>query len=109
MGISESEIKQALPFTKYPYIYANMTAPQGYLRSYAKQHPSEVDSSMMSHAPEGYYGDRQAVHTWEIAHHLPDIFYYPNLKANLTKKGKAPTKLYNAAHAMIDQKPCNKD
>ena len=103
MGIPESEIKQALPFTKYPYIYANMTAPQGYLRSYAKQHPSEVDSSMMSHAPEGYYGDRQSVHTWEVAHHLPDIFYYPNLKANLQKKGKAPTKLYQAAHAMIDQ------
>ena len=58
---------------------------------------------MMSHAPEGYYGDRQSVHTWEVAHHLPDIFYYPNLKANLQKKGKAPTKLYQAAHAMIDQ------
>ncbi len=103
LGIPESEIKQALPFTKYPYIYAHMTAPEGFLRSHAKQHPSEADASMMGHAPEGYYGDTTNVHTWEVAHHLPDIFYYPNLKQNMQKKGKAPTKLYQAAHAMIDQ------
>lgn len=103
MGIPESEIKQALPFTKYPYIYAHLTAPQNYLRSYAKQHPSEVDASMMGHAPEGYYGDTTKVHTWEVLHHLPDIFFYPNLKENLQKKGKQPTKLYAAAHSMIDK------
>ena len=103
IGIPQAEIKQALPFTKYPYLYAHMSAPQGYLRSYAKQHGSEVDESMMGHAPEGYFGDTEAVHTWEVLHHLPDAFFYPNVKENMQKKGKQPTGLYQAAHAMIDQ------
>lgn len=103
LGIPEAEIKQALPFTKYPYIYAHMTAPEGFLRSHAKQHPNEVDSNMMGDAPDGYYGDKEKVHTWETTHHLPDIFFYPNLKENMQKKGKEPTKLIAAAHAMIDQ------
>jgi len=103
MGIPESEIKQALPFTKYPYMYAHLTAPQGYIRSHAKQHGSEVDAGMMGQAPEGYFGDTEAVHTWEVTHHLPDIFFYPNVKENLQKKGKAATGLEKSAHAMIEQ------
>lgn len=103
LGIPQAEIKQALSFTKYPYLYAQQTAPEGYIRSHAQQHPGEVDSGMMGHAPEGYYGDQTPVHTWSVTHHLPDIFFYPNLKENLQKKGKQPTALYQAAHAMIDE------
>lgn len=103
LGIDGSKATKAGIPTQKPYIYARYTAPQGYLVSNPKQHASQVDESMMGHAPEGYYGDRQSVHTWEVAHHLPDIFYYPNVYANMKKKGKDPTKLYRAAHAMIDQ------
>ena len=104
MGIPHQEIKQGLGFLKKcPWMQPRLLAPQGYLVSHAKQHGADIDESMMGRAPEGYFGDTEAVHTWEVMHHLPDAFFYPNVKANLQKKGKQPTGLYEAAHAMIDQ------
>ena len=103
MGIPHQEIKQGLGFLKYPWMKPRLLAPQGYLVSHAKQHGADIDESMMGRAPEGYFGDTEAVHTWEVMHHLPDAFFYPNVRENLQKKGKQPTGLYRAAHAMIDQ------
>lgn len=103
MGIPTQEIKQGLSFLKYPWMQPHLLAPQGYLVSNQKQHGADIDESMMGRAPEGYFGDTEAVHTWEVLHHLPDAFFYPNVKENLQKKGKQPTGLYRAAHAMIDQ------
>ena len=104
IGIPQAEIKNAMQWITKPYIYAKNTAPERYIRSHAQQHPGEVDSGMMGHAPEGYYGDQTPVHTWSVTHHLPDIFFYPNLKENLQKKGKQKaTDLHQAAYAMIDE------
>jgi len=103
MGIPTQEIKQGLSFLKYPWMQPHLLAPQGYLVSNQKQHGADIDESMMGRAPEGYFGDTEAVHTWEVLHHLPDAFFYPNVMENLQKKGKKPTGLYKAAHAMIDQ------
>ena len=103
MGISHQEVKQGLGFLKYPWMQPHLLAPQGYLVSNQKQHGADVDEGMMGRGPEGYFGDTEAVHTWEVMHHLPDAFFYPNVKANMQKKGKQPTGLYKAAHAMIDQ------
>lgn len=103
MGIPSQEIRQGLKFLDYPWMQPHLLAPQGFLVSNQKQHGADVDEGMMSRGPEGYYGDTEAVHTWEVMHHLPDAFFYPNVKANLQKKGKQPTGLYKAAHAMIDQ------
>jgi len=103
MGISHQEIKQGLSFLKYPWMQPSLLAPQGFLVSNQKQHGADVDEAMMSRGPEGFFGDTEAVHTWEVMHHLPDAFFYPNVRENLQKKGKQPTGLYKAAHAMIDQ------
>ncbi len=103
IGIPTQEIRQGLKFLDYPWLQPHLLAPQGYLVSNKKQHGADVDEAMMSRGPEGYFGDTEAVHTWEVMHHLPDAFFYPNVKANMQKKGKQPTGLYKAAHAMIDQ------
>ena len=103
MGIPHQEIKQGLSFLKYPWMQPSLLAPQGFLVSNQKQHGADVDEAMMSRGPEGFFGDTEAVHTWEVMHHLPDAFFYPNVRENLQKKGKQPTGLYKAAHAMIDQ------
>lgn len=103
MGIPHEEIKQGLSFLKYPWMQPHLLAPQGYLVSNQKQHGADVDEAMMSRGPEGYFGETEGVRTWEVMHHLPDAFFYPNVKANMQKKGKQPTGLYKAAHAMIDK------
>ena len=103
LGIPIQEIRQGLKFLDYPWLQPHLLAPQGYLVSNKKQHGADVDEAMMGRGPEGYFGDTEAVHTWEVMHHLPDAFFYPNVKENLQKKGKQPTGLYKAAHAMIDQ------
>lgn len=104
MGIPSAEIKQGLSFLKYPWMRPELLAPQGYLVSNQKQHGANVDANMMSSGPEGYFGDTEKVHTWEVMHHLPDSFFYPVLNKQGTKKsGKEATGLYKAAHAMIDQ------
>ena len=106
------EMWKSLPFVKYPYMYAHYTVPnvtdengnvRSYIRSQHKEHPGQVTSDMMSNAPEGYFPDTANVHTWESLHHLPDAFFYPKLNKAGNKPGKVPTKLYQAAHAMIDQ------
>ena len=106
LGFDARTIKQGLPFAKYPYIYANMTTPQGWIHSYSKQHPGEVSADMMQNAPDDYFpGQEKGVHTWEVAHHLPDVFFYPSKGENkqIMSGGGAPTKLISAAHAMVDQ------
>jgi hypothetical protein len=103
MGIPSQEIRQGLKFLDYPWMQPHMLAPQGYLVSHQKQHGADIDESMMGRAPKDYFGETEGVHTWEVLHHLPDAFFYPNVKENMQKKGKQPTGLYNAAHAMIDQ------
>ena len=114
-GMSE-EMWKSLPFVKYPYMYAHYTAPmvqdengniRSYVRSQHREHPGQVTSDMMGGAPEGYFPDTTNVHTWETLHHLPDAFFYPKLNKAGNKPGKVPTKLYQAAHAMIDQAIAN--
>jgi len=75
LGIPHEEIKQGLAFLKYPWMQPHLLAPKGYLVSHQKQHGSDIDESMMGRAPEGYFGDTEAVHTWEVLHHLPDAFF----------------------------------
>ena len=103
MGIPSQEIRQGLKILDYPWLQPHHLVPNRYLVSHQKQHGADIDEAMMGRAPEGYFGDTEAVHTWEVLHHLPDAFFYPNVKENLQKKGKQPTGLYNAAHSMIDK------
>ncbi len=110
-GVEQEEWKQ-MPFVKYPYMYAHYTVPnvidehgnvRAYVRSNHREHPGQVTSDMMGGAPDDYFGDMKKVHTWESLHHLPDAFFYPKLNKAGNKPGKDPTKLYQSAHAMIDQ------
>ena len=104
MGIPSQEIRQGLKFLDYPWLQPHLLAPQGFLVSNKKQHGADVDEGMMSRGPEGYFGETEGVHTWEVTHHLPDAFFYPVLnKQGTQKSGGNPTKLYAAAHAMIDK------
>lgn len=106
LGFDARTIKQSLSFVKYPYIYANMTAPEDWIKSNAKEHAGEMTAEMMQNAPEGYFpGQEKGVYTWEVAHHLPDVFFYPSKHEdkNIMSGGGAPTKLIAAAHDMIRQ------
>jgi len=110
-GVEEDTWKKHT-WLKYPYIYAHFTVPnvidenghiRAYVRSNHEEHPGQVTSDMMGGAPDDYFGDMKKVHTWESLHHLPDAFFYPKLNKAGNKPGKDPTKLYQSAHAMIDQ------
>ena len=104
LGIPQQEIKQGLGFLKYPWMQPHHLGPKGYLVANQKQHGADVDEAMMSRGPEGFFGDTEKVHTWEVMHHLPDAFFYPVLnKKGTQKSGKEATGLYSAAHKMIDQ------
>tara|TARA_A200000159_G_scaffold79757_2_gene73859 strand:- start:20206 stop:22164 length:1959 start_codon:yes stop_codon:yes gene_type:complete len=103
MGIPTQEIRQGLKFLDYPWMQPHFLTPKNFLVSNQKQHGADIDEAMMGRGPEGYFGETEGVHTWEVLHHLPDAFFYPNVKANMQKKGKQPTGLYKAAHNMIDK------
>ena len=103
MGIPSQEIRQGLKILDYPWLQPHHLVPNKYLVSHKEQHGADVDEGMMGRGPEGYFGETEGVRTWEVTHHLPDAFFYPNVKANMQKKGKQPTGLYKAAHAMIDK------
>ena len=96
------ELWKDMSFVKYPYIYAHQTAPQGYIQTNHQQHPGQVSQDQMARAPDGYFGEQTPVFTHSVAHHLPDIMYYPNLKDNMQKPGKQPTGLYRAAEEAIN-------
>ena len=108
------EQAKELSFVKKPYIYARETAPQGLVESSHNEHPGQVTPKEMGGAPEGYFSDQTAAHTESTTHHLPDIFFYPNLKQTLEKKGKKQSwdhqnGLYQAAEKAISTAASNID
>lgn len=106
MGISTQEINQGLKFLQYPWMQPHHLVPERYLVSHQKQHGADIDEAMMGRGPEGYFGETEGVHTWEVLHHLPDAFFYPALNEKMQKTGKKHSwehkdGLYQAASKMI--------
>ena len=97
MGFDAADVK-SMSFTKYPYVYAHDLAPNTYGTS--EDHPSaEIPDKYRRFAPEGYFPDMESVHSWEVAHHLPQVMHYPKLG----KRGKPPIALKRAAHRYIEE------
>ena len=91
MGIPTQEIRQGLKFLDYPWLQPHQLAPQGYLVSNKKQHGADVDEAMMSRGPEGIlWGNRGCTHLGSSCTTFPMLSFYPNVKANMQKKGKQP-------------------
>jgi|DEB0MinimDraft_3_1074331.scaffolds.fasta_scaffold05571_2 hypothetical protein len=106
MGIPTQEIRQGLKFLDYPWMQPHFLTPKNFLVSNQKQHGADIDESMMGRGPEGFFGETEGVHTWEVLHHLPDAFFYPALNEKMQKTGKKHSwehkdGLYQAASKMI--------
>ena len=106
LGLSFSDFKSDLPFTKYSYVYANHSSPPG-VYSTQNDHPeANIPERYMSHAPEGMYPGKEAIHTWQTMSQLPEIAYYPQLKIKddeLIKPGGTPKTMAKLAHQYIDE------
>jgi len=97
MGYDFNDFKE-LTFTKYPYIYAHLTAPNTY--GTQSDHPDEnIPEKYMRFAPEGYFPDRREVRTWETTHNLPKVMHYPKIG----KKGQPASAMKRAAHEFINE------
>jgi len=90
----------------YPYLYARHASPQGFIQSHANEHPGELTPDMIGRAPDKRYPETEPVHTWETAHHLPDVMFYPAVNAKFQKTGQKPSwdhenGLYNRSEKFI--------
>ena len=95
LGIPSHEVKN-LKFTRYPYIYAHRQAPHTY--STYNDHPDEnIPDRYRGFAPEGYFPDAEAIHSWEVTHQLPKIMHYPKIG----KRGPKSVDLKRRTHQHI--------
>jgi len=117
MGFSSNEIKTSnLKFLLRPYLPVEQTVhsldPDNEIGKVVRLHKpipdSNVTDEMRRQSPSDYFGETTPVFTFNTLHHLPDIFFHPDLKETLSKKGTAhnwshKNGLYNRAEAMINQ------
>ena len=102
------DVSKQLSFVQKPYIYARELAPQGRIEPSYQEHPADISPKDIAGAPDDYFSEQTPVFTHSVAHHLPDIMYYPNLNQYMQKKGKKPSwehegGLYQAAEQAIDK------
>jgi len=79
LGIDPKKLEGRLPFlqSNKPFVYANMTAPPKSIHS-QKDDPGSSTVDHLSHPyPDEYAPSMDSAHTWEVLHHLPDIFFRP--------------------------------
>ena len=117
MGFSRNELMQSnLNFLKYPYLPVERTVhsldPDNEIGKVVRLHKPIGDSAVTDEArrqsPTNYFGDTTPVFTYNTLHHLPDIFFHPDLKESLGKKGKVHSwehkgGLYAQAESIINQ------
>ncbi len=101
-------VSKQLSFVQKPYIYAREMAPQGRVEPSYQEHPADISPKQMAGAPDNYFSEQTPVFTHSVAHHLPDIMYYPHVDVHGTKTGgkqnfDQEAGLYSMAERAIDK------
>jgi len=61
-----------------PFVYANYTTPPKYIRSEQRDPGSAyIDGSKVPFPDEFRPAEQQEAFTWQVLHHLPDVFFKP--------------------------------